>query len=359
MELLHVYIIYAEGFNIIIYNWGQKMKSKTKNILSEDQISRLVKVNFGEKTVMGDIEELKGGAFNSAYSIERVNEKDKIVLKVSVAPDTTVLSYEKDIMKREVEVYRLIKKHTNIPIPEILCHDFSKKHIDSDYFFMTYVEGVTMNSIQKKISSENLDRIKEVLGGYFAQLHQIKGLYFGYMTDDVSCQFDSWKEAYLHMVQMILDDGKLHGVRLPYDRINKVLSEKSKYLDIIQEPCLVDFDLWSGNIFLKKRVNEYSVEAIVDLERAFWGDPYADFQAAVMLLDDIRNEPVLWRSYNNLLKDNKDISKDDVVRMTMYKMYLYIIMTVETYRYGTIYGMIQKLYSKSILKKCLTELESF
>ena len=37
------------------------MKSKTKNLLTEDEIKYLVKVNFGSSCVVGGIEELKGG----------------------------------------------------------------------------------------------------------------------------------------------------------------------------------------------------------------------------------------------------------------------------------------------------------
>ena len=37
------------------------MKSKTKNLITEDEIKHLVKVNFGSSCEVGGIEELKGG----------------------------------------------------------------------------------------------------------------------------------------------------------------------------------------------------------------------------------------------------------------------------------------------------------
>ena len=52
------------------------MKSKTKNLLSDEQIRTLVKVNFGDTCMTGTITELKGGMFNSVYLIERVNPAD-------------------------------------------------------------------------------------------------------------------------------------------------------------------------------------------------------------------------------------------------------------------------------------------
>lgn len=335
------------------------MKSRTKYLLKDDQIIQLVKANFGDKTEVGKITELKGGLFNSAYAIERINEKDKIVLKVSVTADAPLLSYEKELMLKEVEVYRFINEQTTIPAPKILCYDFSKKLIKCNYFFMTYLKGETMYKIYKKLTPENLDIIKKELGQYMAQIHKIKGTYFGYFADEPSQQFTSWKEAYLHMIQMILSDGKKHRAKLPYERVERAILKNAEYLEEIREPRLVDYDLWAGNIFLIKNGNEYHIEAIVDFERAFWGDPYADFSSAVMTIKDIRNEPVFWESYTDAAGINKEISRGDVIRMLLYKLYVFLIMMVDVFRYGFFYGIAQRTYAKSVVNKCLTELETY
>lgn len=333
------------------------MKSRTKNLLTEVQIRELVKVNFGEGCQVGSIEELKGGMFNSAYLIERVKERDKVVLKVSVAPGTPTLTYERDPMPTEVEVYRLVKEKTNIPGPKILAYDFSKKHIPINYFFMTALEGVSMHKVSRQLSKENLEKIKVELASCFAQLHQIKGKYFGYFTEDPKDQFTTWKDAFLHMMGMILRDGREHKIGLPYDRIEKILGEKAHYLEEIQEPVLVDYDLWPGNIFLKKSGEEYVIEGIIDYERAYWGDPYADFPPAFLMVKDIRQEESFWKTYREKAKINGDLSEKDLIRLTLYRLYIFTIMTVETYRYGFLYGQLQKVFSKSVVLKCLKELE--
>jgi aminoglycoside phosphotransferase (APT) family kinase protein len=333
------------------------MKSKTKNLLSDEQITHLVKANFGEKTEVGKIEELKGGMFNSAYRIERITPDDPIILKVSVRPGTPVLSYEKDLMRTEVEVYRMISEQTSIPVPKILCADFSKRIIDSDYFFMTALKGEVMTGIQKKLSKENLSTIKKNLGNYFAQIHRIKGPYFGYFTTDPSRQFASWKEAFLSMNRDILNDGKAHGVSLPYTRIENALEKTSSLLDAIREPTLVDYDLWTGNIFLIKNGDSYQIEGIVDFERAFWGDPYADFPPIFMVSEDIWKDPFFWSSYSDASTTKKEVTGDDQVRITLYKMYIWLIMAVETYRYGFLYGLLQKIYAKRVAMKYLKQLE--
>ncbi len=333
------------------------MKSKTKNLLSEEQIKTLVKVNFGDLCKVGSVTELKGGMFNSVYLIERINEKDKIVLKVGVIPGTTLLTYEQDVMPTEVKCFQLIEEQTTIPTPKILAYDFSKKHINSNYFFMTAMDGISLNKISRKMEKQNLEKIRTELAGYFAQLHQIKGDYFGYFTDDKKYQYTTWKDAFLHMFDMILKDGREHKVKLPYARIEKVLKDNSKYLEEITTPSLVEYDCHEGNIFVKQVEGEYVIEGILDFERAFWGDPIADFPAAFIMLDDIRKDEAFLNSYLKENKEKKQYTEADAKRYQLYRMYIFTIMAAETFRYGFLYAHLQGTFSKSIVRKCLKELE--
>ncbi len=332
------------------------MKSRTKNLLTEEQIKNLVKVNFGDNCIVEKITELKGGMFNSAYLIERSPEQNNIVLKVSLKPGTKTLTYEKDPMFTEIEVYKMIAEKTAIPAPRILAFDFSKKHIASNYFFMTALEGKAMNKC-KKISKENIKELKKEIAGYLAQLHQIHGEYFGYFTLDKQYQYKTWKEAFVHMMTMILNDGKRNGIKLPYERYEKVLYEKSKYLDDIKEASLVDYDLWAGNVFVKQQGEQFVIEGIIDFERAFWGDPLADFGGSFMLLDHIYEEKEVWKVYQEKAGLNTGITKEIQIRRAFYNLYIYTIMAVETFRYDFLYRKIQTFFSVKNIKKYLNELE--
>lgn len=334
------------------------MKSKTKYLISDEQITQLVKANFGDKTRVGKIEELKGGMFNSAYRVERLSEADSVILKVSVRPGTTVLSYEKDLMPVEVEVYRLISEQTSIPVPKILCADFSKSLLDSNYFFMSALQGEAMNTIQSKLSKDNIEAIKKELGSYFGQIHQITGPHFGYFSQDPLRQFTTWKQAFLSMTGDILRDGREHRVRLPYERVEKVLQKHSGLLDAVQEPVLVDYDLWTGNIFLVNNGSGYQIEAIIDFERAFWGDAYADFSCIFMLSEKIWREPVFWSSYLSASASQKSITREDETRINLYSLYLWMIMTVEVFRYHFPEKLFQEVFSRNNLMKTLKELEA-
>lgn len=328
------------------------MKRKTKNRLSENKIKELVRIHFGRECETGEITELTGGMFNAIYRIERKNEKDAVILKVGVIPDTTLLTYERDIMPVEVECYRMIREQTTVPVPEVLAYDFSKRYIESNYFFMTELKGEPFSKVMKKMGQENADRIREELAGYLYQIHGVKGKYFGYFTKDERRQYSTWKEAFFHMFRQILADGREHRVKLPYARIMAALQRYEGCLEDVTEPVLVEYDCHEGNIFVKKTGNSYTIEGILDFERAFWGDPIADFPTAFVFTDDIRKETAFLNAYLRVSGRNA-YTETDGVKYQLYRMYILTIMAAETFRYGFLYGKLQGMWAKWQLRKCL------
>jgi aminoglycoside phosphotransferase (APT) family kinase protein len=334
------------------------MKSRTKHHLTSAQITTLVEANFNNRLTVGGIEELKGGMFNSAYRIELVGTQDPLILKVSFGPSTPILTYEKEMMRTEVAVHKLVEAHTTVPVPKLLKADLTRSLVDSNYFFMTELRGQVMSKLKRQLSAANLEGIKRALADYLAQIHTIKGSYFGYFSDDPGRQYPSWREAFLQMVQDILNDGKAHKVRLPYDRIELILGRAAPLLEAVREPALVDFDLWPGNIFLEKVDGTYQIEGIVDFERAFWGDPYADFATMFFPTGDLWSEPAFWEVYLEVRGTRTELTDEAETRIQLYKMYIFLIMAVETYRYGFFYSRLQRKYAMDQLQKSLAALES-
>ncbi len=331
------------------------MKSRTKNLLTEQKIRELVKLHFGETCEVSRIEELKGGMFNAIYLIERKNEQDRIVLKVGVIPGTPLLTYERDVMPTEVECFRLVRGQTSVPVPKVLAYDFSKTHIKSNYFFMTALEVVTLSSISKKMGKDNLDQVKAELAGYLAQLHQIKGPYYGYFTQDPAQQFTTWKEAFFHMFDQLLRDADQRNTKLPYAKIRQALSGNAAYLEELKAPALVEFDCHEGNVFVKQVDGVYQIEGILDLERAFWGDPIGDFPTAFVFTDDIRKEPAFLSAYLKAA-GRSAYTEADAKRYQLYRLYILTIMAAEVFRYDFLYGKLQGAWARWNISKCLKEL---
>ena len=102
------------------------------------------------------------------------------MLKVAPPASLPVLRYEHDIMTAEVETIRLVRAHTSMPAPEVLCHDPSHTLIDNEFFIMGFVAGVPFHklrtSITRRISSASSAR----WATFLAEMNAISGNVFGY-----------------------------------------------------------------------------------------------------------------------------------------------------------------------------------
>jgi aminoglycoside phosphotransferase (APT) family kinase protein len=89
----------------------------------------------------------------------------------------------------------------------------------------------------------------------------------------------------------------------------------------------VHFDLWDGNILVDPSPDRARVTALIDAERAFWGDPVADF-VSLALLDDIERDEAFLDGYRQA---GGTVTFDAATRrwLTAYRSYLDLIMLVE------------------------------
>lgn len=333
------------------------MKSQTKAQLTKEQVIKLVKANFGDDTAVLGIAELADGMCNAAYVIDCEGKPGRIVLKVSMPPTAPLLWHEGDNMIAEIEAYRLVRERTSVPIPQILSHDFSRTLIDSRYFFMEFMTGEVYAKAVKKITPENKARLIRQLAQHLAQIHSIRGGYFGYITADPTRQFITWRSAYEKWFDMVLRDAQSRGYRLPYARIRRVLSRTLGYLDAVCEPRLIHNDFWGRNLFVSFNGKEYEIQALTDFERAVWGDPLAEFHSNGMIIGDVWKETDFWRSYAGEGPGARVLEHDDIVRIHLYKLYLWLIMVAETYRYTPVVGTIQRTYARAMARISIRALE--
>lgn len=330
------------------------MKSKTKSSITAEQVKKIAQVHFPDASIERVVE-LTDGMFNTAFLIEGSGKTaDGVVLKTGPVATTETLTYEKDILRTEVEVYRLLKNKP-IPVPVVFAHDFSRNLIACDYFFMEKVQGQTWKSIARKIPQDDRSELMRELGRYNAAVHSVEGGWFGYIKNDKRFRYDSWSKAFCGMMNDIMNDGRERGYTLPYEEIYAALKKHQCVLDEISIPKLVDFDMWAGNVFIS-RSSRYQISGVVDFERCFFGDPFADFTSAMMLFDDVEKEKDFQCGYNEVSGKPFIVCDNDRIRMNLYRLYMAVIMMVETYRYNKAYAMVVKGYFKSQINKILKTL---
>ncbi|MCQ4209055.1 phosphotransferase [Streptomyces longispororuber] len=268
---------------------------------------------------VAEVGELTGGTFNS---VVRVATSDGAHLVVKLAPDAgvPVLRHERNLLATEALFYRLAREATEVPLPEPLT-----PASDSGHLVMSHCPGTNWAESKLEIGAREHAVLRAELGRHVAALHTIKGEGFGYPSRALGPLDDSWRAAFLRMVDAVLSDAARFGVALPRPpaEILALFAAQGALLDEVTVPHLVHVDLWDGNVL----VDGDRIGALIDAERAFWGDPLADFVSLALLSDIERDEDFLaaYRAAGGPAV----VDAAGRRRIALYQAYLYLIMWVE------------------------------
>jgi len=296
--------------------------SITKMKLLNEQIIKMTKRAFGKNVELQDIIELSGGFFNTAYMIV-LKDGQKIVLKVSPMIDVQVMRYEKNIMESEVFALNKIHSIKEVPVPRVLYYDKSRDIIDNEFLFMEYVCGEPLNKIREKLTEEQYDALSIDLAEMVKKINGIEGEYFGYISQQDK-RFTTWSEAFLSMIEELLDDAADVGVSLPFEnhKLYSMIHEQKEALNQVKKPSLVHKDLWEGNIIVDPRA--IKITGILDCERALFGDTLLE-PICGFLLDN--------KSFMNTYIGREMLNKEEYIRSILYRVYYNLIWVIEcTYR---------------------------
>lgn len=95
--------------------------------------------------------------------------------------------------------------------------------------------------------------------------------------------------------------------------IRNLFKAAAPYLDEIREPRLVHTDLWQGNILVRTDTPRPEFGAIIDADRAIWGDPMYEFSSIRWSYDEER----FWEGYGMMLPQGKG----DKIRCALYTLF--------------------------------------
>jgi len=201
------------------------------------------------------------GLYNSVYNFE-LDGKDHI-LRIAPSDDTPKLFYEIDMMHSEPAIHHLVQSQTNIPVPEIVYHDFSRKVFARDYLIMEKLTGTVGGYGLKE------------LGQYVSQLHGIQQNEgkFGYPCRRFEMG-NKWGDVFLDYAHHIFYDCRKAGAVSNEEHdyfISIYVAFESVFADC--QPCLLHLDLWRTNILIQNG----RITGILDFDRGMYGDPELEF----------------------------------------------------------------------------------
>ncbi len=275
-----------------------------------------------------DREQLAGGTFNTVFRVRRPSGPG-LVVKLAPGSGVPVLSYERDLLATEARFYELAREAVGVPVPAVLPPTHGGVPAGG-HLVMTACPGVDWHASGDRIDDRQRRRLRAELGRHVAALHGVTGTAFGYPALPFGPLRAGWREAFSDMVDAVLADADRFGVPLPEpsDRIRELFAAHGAVLDEVTTPSLVHFDLWDGNILVEGAGSDAPrIGGLIDAERAFWGDPLADF-VSLALFDDIRRDDAFLAGYRSA---GGSVTFDAAARrrLTLYRSYLHLIMWVE------------------------------
>jgi len=125
------------------------------------------------------------------------------------------------------------------------------------------------------------------------------------------------------MIGDVLRDGERRKVDLgcSYDLIREVIDANLACLDEVTEPRFVEWDLWDSNVMIR----DGAIVAIIDHERAFYGDPLIEAGFTGIDLPAFGDPAAFLRGYGH-----GEFTAGQRQRRRLYTLYLVLIMIIET-----------------------------
>jgi aminoglycoside phosphotransferase (APT) family kinase protein len=277
--------------------------------------------NMTEKALKRQIQlfhskELGGGMCNAVYKIEA--DKEILVLKIAPPPSVLLMRHEVNSLINEANMLSLLEEKIQIPAPKMIYLDTTKEICDTPYFFMSYIEGTPLMSMETKLSKIELATIKHQVGIISKEICSIKASCFGIPQLQETYQDNNFDFIYL-LFEMLLQDAKDKQILLPgikdYELLALIQSQKN-VLNEADKPCFIHTDTWGGNLLIK----DNKLTGLIDYAAVLYGDPLMshDFHD----FDDL-NE--------NFLKGfgKTQFSKTELIRISIYKIWQRLGMIVE------------------------------
>ena len=303
------------------------MNSDSKIPLARPVIGSLVERHLG--LLVNDMADLTDGMYNAAYRLS-LSDGSRVVLKVAPPDDAPRLRYEHGLMRSEVSFYRHARGRA--PVPAVLASDFSRQVADRDIVILSFLEGGPLNRVSGSLTSAGRVAVRSQLGEAAAQLHAVKGSSFGYErpTDGLALSGSSWGEAFQRMWDAAVSDIDRYRVRtdVPTADLRAVIRGHLGLLNEVDEPALVHFDLWDGNVFACADGHTARLSGIIDGERMFWGDPLADF-VATSLFRDPADDAEFNAGYARAGGTRWEFDEQQRTRLALYTAYLCMLMLAE------------------------------
>lgn len=293
----------------------KRSKGEFQQPVDELTLQRSLQHELSDENVLA-VKEIDAGFFNNTYCVE--TSKNKYILKVAPVSGADVFYNERYLMQRERSLADTLHKVSEL-IPDYLRFF---KIAQRDAFLQPFIEGKLWHDVIDELTEEENTQLWQQLGQFAKTLHSVEGESFGY--PDPFVRFERWSEFITDNVTGMIDDAKRLGVyHSEIQAYESLLPYFFEDLDEIKKANLLHGDLWPRNVIIEGQNKDIHIKAVLDAERAFWGDPISDW-----VLIQYGVPEAFWQGYG---KNIVTIANPAVVQV--YKGMYFLLNIIEATRF--------------------------
>ncbi len=257
--------------------------------LNKDQIMAMCQRGYGATVKIQSIREVGGGTFNETYLI-KFPGRNKAILRVAPALSPDLFWDDVALMHREHAMLPFFASIAPL-LPKVLLTDFTHQLIGRDYMFQTVIEGDRWSDLEDELTPEENAELWRQCGSIVKQIHTTTGEWFGYPYPGFH---NRWYDVILERFSRISQSMDAHKVQIPaFETIFKLVQTHPEIFDEIVLPRLLHGNIWTFNLLVARGENGPMITGVLDPDRAWWGDPMADW---IMFLFAIRRDTPEWQN---------------------------------------------------------------
>ncbi len=252
----------------------------------EGVLKQLVQKHFPMQPLQ-EAKLLAGGLFNTTYLVSIGEQAPrKLVLRLGPVNRHLLLDFEQNLMPAEQYIDSICARR-GIPASNMLVCDTSRDIIDRDYSFVEYIPSLPLSD--ERVPESDRPAIYRRIGEIAAQFHAVTGERFGRVSEILAGGgSESW---FAFLTDEVRRNGRraVEGGVLRTEDVAEMLRLFEQHRDLfsqVKTPRLVHADLWVGNVLVAEKQGGWQVAAVIDADRAVWGDPDFEFACQWMTGED-------------------------------------------------------------------------
>ena len=289
--------------------------------LTAAQIAAMCARAFGRHARLGTAVELGLGMYNTTYRVEV--DGTPVILRVAPEPARQFRT-ERELMRNELAALPYLAPIADM-LPRTLAADFTHQLLGRDYLFQTMLPGIPGPDALPTYPREHWAPYFRQVGAITRAIHDVEGPAYGPVAGP---HHDTWSGALLAAFANAAADLEDCGLDATDVRaVAEHLHTDRALLDGAGGPRLLHGDLWTVNLMFAPGAPEPTVTGVLDGDRAWWGDPAADW--TIRMVNSKPDRLPFWDTYGQ-----QQPTADSARRYLYYQARHLYAMRLERHRLG-------------------------